>query len=651
MNEPEKETQNIMKMIRQLNPRNWSMKHKIQTLFLISALLALAIIVIVIFFAQKRSYIRMAQTHMSLYVDSKAAHLEDYFKSINNHITDFTSDSKTIEALNAFSSAFSGIEADYYFTENISGIDDVNTLLKGFYETEILPVLETKMNESLPAERFLPGDNKQKILQCLYLEENPRPLSQKYIMNRASDGSQYSGYHSQYHPQMLSFARQAGINDLLLVDYKTGYVVYSLKKNIDFATNLYEGPFKNSAIADAYLDAVGTSVSDAVKYTDASFYIPSLMQPVVFVSAPVFSGDRLLGAVIFALNISAFDKLLLAETDHEKASDADIKAFVIGDDFSYRSNDPDFTGDQETYISKLKKYGTAANESEVAARLGTTALIQRVDYNVFQDAYNKGEGQVLYKTATGEKAYCTFRSLENNTLDWIVCGQISRSDLLTPVYRILWLMVGAAVVLLLLIYISGRYINISVYRPLMKLKAVLLELRDGKTRQGIEINTQNELGQTSEAFNMLSKRLNEMLQYISELGNDNFDVKLEVANDDDQLGRALENLKENLIRKQTEELKRKEEDEIRNWSTHGIALFNDTLRLDNDNLEKLSLNILRNLIDYLKANQGGLFLLEGEEEKEQKLNLITAIAFDRQKFMKKTINIGEGLAGNCVLEK
>ena len=60
---------------------------------------------------------------------------------------------------------------------------------------------------------------------------------------------------------------------------------------------------------------------------------------------------------------------------------------------------------------------------------------------------------------------------------------------------------------------------------------------------------------------------------------------------------------------------------------------------------------MQNLVNYLDANQGGLFLLNDDKNDEPHLELVSSFAFNRKKAKKKTILIGEGLVGNCVVEK
>src|SRR5206468_3309538 len=54
---------------------------------------------------------------------------------------------------------------------------------------------------------------------------------------------------------------------------------------------------------------------------------------------------------------------------------------------------------------------------------------------------------------------------------------------------------------------------------------------------------------------------------------------------------------------------------------------------------------------YLKANQGALFIEHEDSEDERYLELTASYAYDRQKFVETKIFEGEGLLGQCMLEK
>ncbi|MFO8023021.1 MAG: PAS domain S-box protein, partial [Perlabentimonas sp.] len=96
---------------------------------------------------------------------------------------------------------------------------------------------------------------------------------------------------------------------------------------------------------------------------------------------------------------------------------------------------------------------------------------------------------------------------------------------------------------------------------------------------------------------------------------------------------------------------RKLQDEHRNWVNSGLAKFGDILRQNNDKLEALSDSVTQELVNYLKANQGGLFVVSEDDESEPKLELLSTFAYNRKKSKNKTILFGEGLIGNCAVEK
>lgn len=111
------------------------------------------------------------------------------------------------------------------------------------------------------------------------------------------------------------------------------------------------------------------------------------------------------------------------------------------------------------------------------------------------------------------------------------------------------------------------------------------------------------------------------------------------------LGESLQSLKAHL-----DEVARQEGQ--RNWTNNGLASFSDILRNKQSlDFERLTNEILSQLIRYLGVNQGAIFIIDETNEKDAYLKLEACYAYDRKKHVTKRVEIGEGLVGQCVLEK
>ena len=112
-----------------------------------------------------------------------------------------------------------------------------------------------------------------------------------------------------------------------------------------------------------------------------------------------------------------------------------------------------------------------------------------------------------------------------------------------------------------------------------------------------------------------------------------------------ELSSSEQELKDNLkkIEQQQEEEKR------RNWSTEGIAKFSNLMRsnLSGDEIYK---QIVYDLTKYIGANQCWMFLTNNEKGVVT-LDLVSCYAYDRHKYLEKSLDPGQGLAGQAYLEK
>jgi PAS domain S-box-containing protein len=115
------------------------------------------------------------------------------------------------------------------------------------------------------------------------------------------------------------------------------------------------------------------------------------------------------------------------------------------------------------------------------------------------------------------------------------------------------------------------------------------------------------------------------------------------SNDPDKLGNSLLHMRDSLIDASHREEREK-------FITVGLATIGDILRQNADNLQQLGDKVIEEVVHYMKANQGFIFVKEGEGE-DEKLELLAARAWERKKFMQKTVNIGEGLVGQVAIER
>lgn len=152
-------------------------------------------------------------------------------------------------------------------------------------------------------------------------------------------------------------------------------------------------------------------------------------------------------------------------------------------------------------------------------------------------------------------------------------------------------------------------------------------------------------------FEAEKKRNEKITVFAKDISAGNYNSKIDSENKDDGLVLALNELRDNLKEAAEEQEKRKEEDERRNWATGGVAKFGDILRQRSNDIKEFGYQIITNLVKYTNSNQGGLYLINDDNEGDKHIELIAAYAYERRKYANKRIEIGDGLIGSCVYEK
>jgi methyl-accepting chemotaxis protein len=134
----------------------------------------------------------------------------------------------------------------------------------------------------------------------------------------------------------------------------------------------------------------------------------------------------------------------------------------------------------------------------------------------------------------------------------------------------------------------------------------------------------------------------ENIAFAEEISKGNLSYEAHIAESDD-LGRALQKMQTNLAASYA-----REQDE--KYVSLGINKISEILRSKTDNLQALADELIKGMVKYLGLNQGGIFLLEGEGD-QRHLHLTACYAYERKKYLEREIALGEGLVGQCFLER
>ncbi|MEC3862523.1 methyl-accepting chemotaxis protein [Mesobacterium sp. TK19101] len=129
-------------------------------------------------------------------------------------------------------------------------------------------------------------------LQRRYITENPFPAGRRHEFSQARTGDGYDLLHAQTHAYLRRLVDEQGYYDVFLIN-ASGDVIYTVFKELDFASNLVSGEFKASGLARAFATAM-TLGDGEIAFDSFASYAPSNGDPAAFVATPLFdaSGQR-----------------------------------------------------------------------------------------------------------------------------------------------------------------------------------------------------------------------------------------------------------------------------------------------------------------------------------------------------------------------
>lgn len=182
----------------------------------------------------------------------------------------------------------------------------------------------------------------------------------------------------------------------------------------------------------------------------------------------------------------------------------------------------------------------------------------------------------------------------------------------------------------------------NILKRLNRIRTIQEQLSKGEL---VNIETEerdDEIGKMMQSLSTLAVNIQHKAAFADEIAKGNLTANLSNINAGDILGNSLVNMRNQLHISI-------EAEKQRNWATEGLAQIGTLLRSSQSTTDLYN-SIIQFVVRYVKANQGGLFLLE-ENNGERYLSLVASYAYNKKRFVTKTFDVGQGIIGQAIVEK
>lgn len=211
------------------------------------------------------------------------------------------------------------------------------------------------------------------------------------------------------------------------------------------------------------------------------------------------------------------------------------------------------------------------------------------------------------------------------------------------------------VILLILacsIWLFNRISGNLVFVPLKLMNGLTRKIAEGELpEETMKSGRLPEIGSIVKSLEKLVAGIREKTTFTRVLNEGKSDASLTLAGDHDQLGNELIILQQKMMEAARQQRKNDEDNFRRRFINEGLAKFGDILRSKSNDTIALGDAFIREYVKYLNAVQGGFFVFDDSDKASPVLNLVSAFAYNRKKYLQKSIAYGEGLVGTCARER
>jgi class 3 adenylate cyclase len=438
--------------------------------------------------------IRAAQTYQ----------IESYFDQVFSHTRTLSQDRMMVNAMKQFRA---GYEIGLY-----RPLADAQTeAVAKFYDTSFGEAIATKFKDPPLPFMFRPKRAVSNYFQYHYIVENSFPSGKKDSLIEANgDNTIYNRFHKFYHPLFRDLMREFDYYDVFLIDIKSLAIIYSVYKEIDFATSLIDGPHQDSGLGLLAKQIRDKPQSGEVKVVDFRSYIPSYGAPAAFVGAPIYDGNKAVGILAIQLPAREINRAMTyGQNWAENGLGETGESYIVGEDRTMRSDARQLIEGKDDFIDLLKDSGLTPSTVANIANFETTNTVLPAVSESVDRAFAGEAGTHLSRNYLGEPVLSSFAPLQIPGLNWVIVSEMAAAEAFRPITEMQRNILVWGVVLVLIAALLSMLLSRLFVRPIEKLADGVARLGQGDDNFQIVIDSRDEFGELATNFNKMVASIRE----------------------------------------------------------------------------------------------------------------------------------------------
>ncbi|MFH8252118.1 adenylate/guanylate cyclase domain-containing protein [Microbacterium sp. B2969] len=474
--------------------------YSILLIMLLSVSVLSSIVVGVIGYLNGTQALRAIATEKLIEIrENRAREVTQLFGTIENAVRLSAMNETSKQAAVAFADGFQQLEATQLPADQAEDVGD-------YYDDTFAPVLTDATGQSVDGGAFTPKDPAAEYLQYHYVI--PYDSWEDAIqVDDAGDGSAWSAAHAKYHEYYRAMTELQQFEDVLMIDTE-GNVVYTAFKGVDLGTNLLDGPYRLSNLADAYREVMSRNIVGDVVLSDFASYSPSVGAPAGWAVTPIEVDDQIVGALAIELPIDRINEVMTVGGQWQDNGLGETgETYLVGRDGLMRSISRELTSSPQDYQAAAVAAGLSPAAAALSVRNGDTLLQQEIVGDAVSRAQSGEDGALVERDYLGRDSIVAYGPVDIDSLGWVVVAQESVEEAMAPVEDFTRNLILSTAAMIIFVCLLSLVLAQIFVRPLRRLKLAAQRIAAGDEGVQVDAGSSDELADVASAFNDMSRSL------------------------------------------------------------------------------------------------------------------------------------------------